>query len=217
MTIVIFILIIFFYYDLIKKIILSVINVHKVNFLNEYVFPKTIFDKVRVVYPELKTDDLNLISQGLRQYFMICIKSGNKVVAMPSQAVDVAWHEFVLHGMEYHEFCSKAFGRYLHHRHFYESEKPEKIVSRIKIAWQQSCDLEKIDIHKPGRTPILFYIDYKLNICDGNEFCMEVANHIENSKYDRKIYGIMTIRELLEASTNDSCNESGDGAGGCGG
>ena len=34
---------------------------------------------------------------------------------MPSQAVDAAWHEFILMTREYQSFCDEAFGYYLHH------------------------------------------------------------------------------------------------------
>ena len=34
---------------------------------------------------------------------------------MPSQAVDVLWHEFILYTKAYDDFCRKAFGRFLHH------------------------------------------------------------------------------------------------------
>jgi hypothetical protein len=34
---------------------------------------------------------------------------------MPSQAVDTAWHEFILLTKNYADFCEKAFGKFLHH------------------------------------------------------------------------------------------------------
>ena len=40
----------------------------------------------------------------------------------PSEIVDVAWHEAILHTWEYHEYCQRAFGFYLHHRPNREGE-----------------------------------------------------------------------------------------------
>jgi hypothetical protein len=34
---------------------------------------------------------------------------------MPSKLVDDAWHEFILDSVSYVDFCSQAFGDYLHH------------------------------------------------------------------------------------------------------
>lgn len=40
-------------------------------------------------------------------------------------AIDEMWHNFVLFTREYVEFCSRFFGRYMHHAPFAESEKKE--------------------------------------------------------------------------------------------
>ncbi|MDC3952169.1 hypothetical protein KGZ13_33865, partial [Pseudomonas aeruginosa] len=34
---------------------------------------------------------------GLREYLLLCRAAGKRMVAMPSQVVDVAWHELILH------------------------------------------------------------------------------------------------------------------------
>ncbi len=38
-----------------------------------------------------------------------------RMVAMPSQVVDVAWHELILHTRLYQHVCRKGLGRFLHH------------------------------------------------------------------------------------------------------
>lgn len=34
----------------------------------------------------------------------------------PSEIVDMAWHEFILHTADYFAYCEMAFGHYVHHR-----------------------------------------------------------------------------------------------------
>ena len=34
----------------------------------------------------------------------------------PSEIVDIAWHEFILHTADYMAYCEMAYGRYIHHR-----------------------------------------------------------------------------------------------------
>ncbi len=51
---------------------------------------------------------------------------GHKNVAMTSKSVDIIWHQFIIFTKEYHEFCYKFFGRYLHH-------VPETSSTPIKV------------------------------------------------------------------------------------
>ena len=39
----------------------------------------------------------------------------------PSAEVDSFWHAFILHTMDYHDFCEKHFGAYLHHTPMYST------------------------------------------------------------------------------------------------
>jgi hypothetical protein len=39
----------------------------------------------------------------------------NKMVAMPSRVLDVAWHEFILNTARYNYFCKNGIGRFIHH------------------------------------------------------------------------------------------------------
>lgn len=41
----------------------------------------------------------------------------------PSPIVDIGWHTFILHTVAYTEYCQAAFGFYLHHNPFTESEQ----------------------------------------------------------------------------------------------
>src|SRR3954447_11798798 len=58
-----------------------------------------------------------LIETGLRQWLR-CAGAAlrdDRVIGMPSRAVDEAWHGFILCTARYAQFCDDAYGRFLHH------------------------------------------------------------------------------------------------------
>lgn len=136
-------------------------------FIENFYFPKTIREKVTEVYPQLSTTEVNEVMRGLKEYFYICNMAGEKFVSMPSQVVDVAWHEFILFTKQYQVFCSKAFGRFLHHVPAEAMRTPTIAQEGIQRAWRLSCKREKINPDSPTKLPILFNIDSKLKISNG--------------------------------------------------
>ena len=89
------------------------------------------------------------------------------MVSMPSQVVDVAWHEFILYTRPYEKFCKKGLGRFLHHTPTEAMSSPTVAQDGIKRAWRLSCARHKIDPARPAELPLLFSIDKQLNIEDG--------------------------------------------------
>jgi hypothetical protein len=84
-------------------------------FVRESLLPRFISGKLREKYPHLSVSDTDLVMRGLRQFFITYLRSGKQFVAMPSQVVDAAWHEFILHTRGYESWCDVAFGKLLHH------------------------------------------------------------------------------------------------------
>ena len=134
------------------------------NLINSYKFPPRIRDKVASTYPHLDDQQLDQVMDGLRDYFHVCNIAGKRMVSMPSQAVDVAWHEFILFTKRYQQFCSKALGRFLHHTPAEAMSSPTIAQSGIKTAWRITCAREEIDPKKPDRLPRLFAMDAALAI-----------------------------------------------------
>lgn len=62
--------------------------------IDRYPFPPSIAAKVSKTYPHLSDAEVMRVMQGLREYFHLCNSAGRRMVSMPSQVVDVAWHEF---------------------------------------------------------------------------------------------------------------------------
>ena len=142
-------------------------------FIKEYPFPEGLDKKILLVYPHLSKEDLMSVKQELKNFFEIKNSCQSEFIAMPSRVVDIAWHEFILYTKDYHEFCHRAFGHYLHHNPFSKDMDPEKIKRSLQRTWVYSCKAENICPESPFCLPVLFSIDSTLNIPDGNEFSIE--------------------------------------------
>jgi hypothetical protein len=136
-------------------------------YVRSFIFPKGLFEKLCERHPNLTLKDCQLVSQGLRQFFLGHLKSGRKYVSMPSQVVDDLWHELILYTKHYQEFCQHGFGRFLHHTPAVVMSKDEQGDAGIRRSWHYACVEENINPKKPTRLPLLFALDSKLSIVGG--------------------------------------------------
>ena len=127
--------------------------------IDSYRFPESIAAKVGKTYPHLNDAEVMRVMQGL------CNMAGRRMVSMPSQAVDVAWHEFILFTRKYEHFCGKALGRFLHHTPAEAMRSPTSAQAGIKTAWRLSCLREGMQPRAAHRLPLLFAIDAQLRVC----------------------------------------------------
>ena len=139
----------------------------QLSYIEQYSFRSAISRKVKQKYPHLSDEQLSLVFDGLRDYFYICNQAKRRMVAMPSQVVDVAWHEFILFTRLYEEFCKKSQGRFLHHTPTEAMNSPTGAQQGIKRAWRLSCAKANINPKTPTGLPLLFALDAMLNIEDG--------------------------------------------------
>ena len=170
---------------------------HRAIFLDSYSFPPAVMAEVIKRYPHLGDDELELVLQGLRQYFQLCNAVPLQTVSMPSRVVDLAWHEFILMTQSYAQFCESGLGRFLHHTPAVEMASPNTIAKGLKVAWFYACQWEEIDQTSPSKLPWLFAIDNELSISDG-------FKHSLNNDYASK------TSEIGEMGCAGGC-------GGCGG
>jgi len=136
-------------------------------YIKEYEFSRSIKNKLLDKYPHLDDEQIHLVFRALRDYFIFCHRANKRLVAMPSQVVDDAWHEFILFTRLYEHFCKKALGRFLHHTPTEAMQSPTMAQGGIKRAWRLACAKEHIDPKSPNRLPLLFSIDAILNIPNG--------------------------------------------------
>lgn len=152
------ILLMVFFYNKRKK---------RIEFLEAFEFPVSIKQRVISTYPHLSNDQAELVLKTLKSFFLISYKAKLRPVAMPSQVVDVAWHQFILFTKNYEVFCRKGIGRFLHHTPTEAMKSRTSAQDGIKRAWRLACSLENINPKFPSRLPMLFAIDAKLKIEDG--------------------------------------------------
>jgi hypothetical protein len=107
-----------------------------------------------------------LIETGLRQWLRCCAAAlrDGQVIGMPSHAVDEAWHGLILCTARYHEFCAKAYGRFMHHHpvggapddHAAAADPMDEQLRRTVIAWSL--------VALPGERCVLWDIDKKVGV-----------------------------------------------------
>lgn len=178
----------------------------RIRFIDSYFFPSSLAEKVAKTYPHLSKADVDRVIDGLREYFHICHIAGDKAVAMPSQVVDVAWHEFILSTRRYEVFCERAFGRFLHHTPAETMESATVAQEGIKHAWRLCCDREKLNPKAATKLPMLFAMDSVLNISDGFIYTLNC---------DQKDDGVYCATHIGCSATDldTSGVESGEGLG----
>ncbi|MCA1558006.1 MAG: hypothetical protein LC731_05635, partial [Acidobacteria bacterium] len=59
-------------------------------------------------------EELHEAFTELKKYFLLNELNGSPF-SMISLRVDTVWHEFILFTEEYHKFCERFFGKYIHH------------------------------------------------------------------------------------------------------
>lgn len=144
----------------------------QLSYIENYKFPRKVAIRVKEEYPHLSDDDVTIVLDALRDYFSMCQTGKKQMVSMPSQVVDVAWHEFILFTRNYKEFCTKAIGRFLHHTPTEAMKTPTLAQEGIKRAWRLACAREKIDPSSPHKLPLIFAIDDMLKIKDGFKYSL---------------------------------------------
>lgn len=153
----------------------------QLTYIANYEFPKRVKESVLKTYPHLNEADTELVLQGLRDFFHISNQAKGQMVSMPSQVVDVAWHEFILFTKAYQNFCQKAFGKFFHHHPAEAMKSPTIAQEGIKRAWNLACTKEDIYPKTPDRLPLLFALDMMLNIPDGFKYTLNCQT--SNSGY----------------------------------
>jgi len=196
-------------------------KVRQLKYIEQYHFHKGIRHKLSQKHPQLTEQQLDMVFRGLRDYFRICHRAKNRMVSMPSQVVDDAWHEFILSTRIYEKFCSKALGRFLHHTPAEAMSTPTLAKDGIKRSWRLACALEQINPKKPVRLPLIFAMDGLLNIDNGYTYQLDCKKNASGG-YCASHIGCSSGCGGSSDSSSDASDSgsSGDSSGcgsGCGG
>jgi hypothetical protein len=103
-------------------------------FIAGYRFPPEVGHAVARCYPHLNEYQVEEVIEQLRGYLGLCRRS-RTLLAMPSQAVDVAWHALILSARHYQQFCQRAFGRFLHHTPASAMPNPTASNAALRRCW----------------------------------------------------------------------------------
>ena len=201
---------------------------NQIEYIKTYIFHKSIKKKIIDKHPQLTNDQVHLVFTALRDYFWMCNKAKRKMVAMPSQIVDDAWHEFILFTRNYKIFCKKSLGRFLHHTPTEAMRTPTLAEEGIKRAWRLACAKEKIDPLNPRKLPLIFEIDSKLNIPNGFTYSLNCKDKKSGTISDGYCAGHIGCSSGCAGSSGASSDSGGlfdgifessgsDCGGGCGG
>src|SRR4051812_40506221 len=126
-------------------------------FIETYEFPLALRAKLVEELGDSHTAEIAL--DGLRGWYLACLYADNRLIGMPSKAVDEAWHEMILMTREYTHFCTRAFGRYLHHN-------PDSTLTNVTMDEITAQTLALVDDHALPMT--LFSADKDAGLADGN-------------------------------------------------
>jgi hypothetical protein len=194
------------------------------SFIRKYPYVRFLDARLAKRRPELSPEQRAEVLAGLEEYFQVCRQAGRRMVAMPSQVVDDAWHEFILFTRHYENFCRNAFGRFLHHTPAEAMSSPTQASHGIKRAWRLACAREKINPKDPHRLPGLFALDAKLSIAGGFIYqldCMaSYANTAQGTTFCASHIGCGGSGGCGGGCSGDSSDSGSDGGGdggGCGG
>jgi hypothetical protein len=197
----------------------------RLRFIDAYVWPPGLINKLQRHHPELTPHQIDRIGLGLKQFFRTYLRGGYRPVAMPSQAADDLWHEFILYTKAYDSFCRKAFGRFLHHSPAAVLKQGQKTANEgLRRVWWQACKEEKIDPKAPAALPLLFALDTELNIPGGYRYVPDCGGvrTVVSIEYSRTQCGGDFSSTSFDGTTDglgdgDGGSGDGDGGGGCGG
>lgn len=199
-------------------------------FLGAFLFPASLGRKLRQTYPHLSAAQVNMVIRELRTFFRAANAAQGRMVSMPSQAVDVAWYEFILFTRGYRQFCARGLGRFLDHTPAEHMATPVSAQQGLRRTWLHACRFEGIDPNKPDRLPMLFALDALLQIQDGFHYVLDCSG-VENAQgvpaycaSDIGCGGSCAADGIGDCSHGhgdaDGASDGdsgGDGGGGCGG
>ena len=111
------------------------------------------------VYKTCPWQPRELVELGLRQWLRCCAAAlrDDRIIGMPSHAVDEAWHGFILCTTAYAHFCDAAYGRFLHHHPEGGGtfvDDPDAQLGRTVVAWTM--------VAEPGEDCVLWDLDARV-------------------------------------------------------
>jgi hypothetical protein len=124
--------------------------------------------------------DLGIAFRGLHQWLRIHVAAPRTMLTMPSKAVDLLWHEFILHTTEYEEFCQHAYGRTLHHvpETSMNAETHDTLNDEaMGRTYAMACADGGIRLPLMVGLPVLFQVDTELAVPNGQQWSLDCGHY----------------------------------------
>lgn len=185
-------------------------------YIEQFPYGKVLDARLAARHPQLSAEQRAEVFLGLQDYFLLCLRARRRMVSMPSQVVDDAWHEFILFTRQYEKFCRAAFGRFLHHTPAEAMSSPTQATEGIRRAWRLACAHEGIKAQKPERLPRLFALDAALLIAGGFVYQLDCMGAPQTGMQG-DVYCASHIGSGCSGDSGDSSDGGDGGGGGCGG
>ena len=189
----------------------SVRRYRRMELIRTYSFPRGLLARLSEKYPNLTLKEAQLVSRGLRQFFICNLMAKGNFVSMPSKVVDELWHEFILFTKQYDEFCRHAFGQFLHHTPAVVLSSQTVANAGLRRAWWFACKEESINPRLPTRVPLLFALDSKLAIPGGFRYVPDCSQFKDN-KGDRGSSAANCATDFHSRSYDGGTDGFGDSA-----
>jgi hypothetical protein len=186
----------------------------RVVYIQGYSFPPLLRQKIRDAYPHLTDSEVAHVLDGLRQWFLVCLHARGRTVGMPSEAVDEAWHEFILITRAYTEFCDNAFGRYLHHTPAAAMDEgmAASLARTVRVLDTLPATMVPVAV-----VPLLFAVDTELGIPYGHAYDAEHIRWLRDGGWKGSSEGSTGGYAGDGGCIGGDGSGGGDGGGGCGG
>lgn len=145
----------------------------RLRYIESQPLPPSLRAQLATQYPDWSAAQRQAVERGLQQFFRICTHAPAQFNAMPSKAVDAAWHAFILDTRAYQRYCRQAFGQLLHHtpaEALPAGQAPARLRQGLRRTWLGACRDEGLNPRQPDRLPLLFALDAELGIAGGYRY-----------------------------------------------
>lgn len=192
-------------------------KIQQISFVQQYRMPQDILFKFREMYPNLSGQEEQLVIRGLKEFFFAYLSCNQRQrLLMPSKVVDDLWHCFFANHTQYVKFCKSAFGKILNHYPVSTFDTAKKLIHIDKFPTQllitfEHCQKANTFISPSTLVtapPLLFIIDYQLNILNGFYYTPEI---IEKIVQQLKTHNNKGHDSELESGSEASCSSCGGG------
>ncbi len=188
-------------------------------FIDEYTFPPGVITRFGEERLGLTEEQTQLAFDGLREWFQLCRENRGQrcFLAMPSVVVDDAWHTFILFTIDYHAFCRRAFGNYLHHAP--AEALPDGGKSHLEFGvvetWLAACRWTGTNATTTKALPVLFTVDELTGAPKGGAYRVSDLRRAARADDDARRAG-RSRSSAFGGCGGGVAGDSGGGGGGCG-